>query len=97
MNKLKNILGLFEIEEKVIEQKYSSIMRPPCLPNYFDDMEREEREKELKQMQKELQLLNEEKSEAIDKFYKDLENKISKMTDRELLEAIYKNILTEID
>ena len=30
-------------------------------------------------------------------IYNKLENKISKMTDRELLEAIYKNILTEMD
>ena len=101
MNELKILLEDFKIKENLVRLKYESKI-PPFLPLYCTDRckidEQQAQIKDLaEQASKELEEIEKEKSEAIKEYYKKQDEKISNMTDRELLEAIYKNILNEIN
>lgn len=99
MNELKMILENFRIKEELIKINNEMPLFSPINCIYGDDIK--EYQMQLKEMieqkNKELQQLQKEKIEAIKEYYKRQNEKISNMTDRELLEAIYKNILNEIN
>ena len=90
---LSIILNNFKIKEQIIRLKYES--KIPINPIFSKCNQAIEevfaRAKQLAEEEsKELQELEVEKTNAIENYYKELENKISKMTDRELLEEIYR-------
>ena len=96
MNKLKIILEDFKIRENLIRLKYESKI-PPFSPLYCTDKckidEQQAQIKDLaEQASKELEEIEKEKTEAIKEYYKKQDEKISNMTDRQLLEQVYRGI-----
>ena len=94
---LNIILNNFNIKERIIKLKYESIMPINPIFSKCNQGSIEEMFARVKQLaeeaSKELLELQVEKNNAIESYYKELENKISKMTDRELLEDIYRGKL----
>lgn len=94
--KLKIILENFKIKEDLTRLKYER-----QIPYGTEKCKIDEQQKQIKdlaeQASKELEEIEKEKTETIKEYYKKQDEKISNMTDRELLETIYKNILNEIN
>ena len=94
MNELKIILENFRIREELIKINNEI---PLFLPiNCICESDIKEQQTQIKEMielkNKELQQLQKEKTEAIKEYYKRQKEKISNMTERQLLEEIYKKI-----
>ena len=95
MNELNIILNNYEIEEKLIRLKYENAI-PPLSFLYCTDKckinEYIEQVKELsKKTSQELQKIEKQKTEAIKEYYEKLYKKVSNMSDRKLLEEVYKS------
>lgn len=91
MSELKMILENFRIKEELIKINNEI---PLFLPiNCVCESDIKEQQMRLKEMierkSKELQQLQKEKTEAIKEYYKRQNEKMSNMTDRQLLEEIY--------
>ena len=96
MNKLEIILEDFKIRENLIRLKHESKI-PLFSPLYCTDKckidEQQAQIKDLaEQASKELEEIEKEKTEAIKEYYKKQDEKISNMTDRQLLEQVYRGI-----
>ena len=94
MNELKMILEDFRIREELIKINNEV---PLFLPtNCICESDIKEQQTQIKEMierkNKELQQLQKEKTEAIKEYYKRQKEKISNMTDRQLLEQVYRGI-----
>lgn len=99
MNELKIILEDFRVREYLIQTKYrNELMMFP--PTHFLSKEKIEkfdkkREELVTEFNKELKQLQKEKTEALKEYYKKQDEKISNMTDRQLLEEVYRGILNK--
>lgn len=99
MNELKTILENFKMKENLIRLKYECKI-PPFLPLYCTDRckinEQQAKIKEFgEQASRELEEIAKEKTEALKEYYKNQDEKISNMTDRQLLEEIYIGMLNK--
>ena len=92
MSELSQILENFKIREHLIRLKYEN--RVPQFHNMFciSQCDLEEQQIKIKELaekaSKELEQIAKEKTEAINNYYKELDRKIEKMSDRQLLEEI---------
>lgn len=92
MSELSQILENFKIRERLTRLKYEN--KVPLFHNIFciskGDLEEQQiKIKELaEKAAKELEQIAKEKTEAINNYYKELDRKIEKMSDRQLLEEI---------
>ena len=96
MNELKIILENFRIIENSIQTRYRNILMM-FPPNHFISKEKidefnKRREEVIAEFNKELQQLQKQKTEAIKEYYKKQDEKISNMTDRQLLEEVYRGM-----
>lgn len=94
MNELKIILENFRIREGLIKINNEI---PLFLPtNCICGSDTKEQQTQIKEMverkNKELQQLQKEKTQAIKEYYKKKDEKISNMTDRQLLEETYREL-----
>ena len=99
MKEIKIILEDFKIRENLIRLKYESKI-PPFSPLYCTDRCKiDEQQKQIKylaeQASKELEEIAKEKNKALREYYKKQDERVSNMTDRQLLEEVYRGMLKE--
>ena len=95
MNELKIILENFRIKEELIKINNEIPLFSPIDCVCRNDIKEQQAQikKMLERKNKELQQLQKEKTEALKEYYKKQDEKISNMTDRQLLEEVYRGML----
>lgn len=95
MNELELIKQNYDIKAQIISNTYTTppVLLSACCRSKEEIEQDMQRSKEMAEKRCEkLQENEREKYKAIENYYKEREEKIQKMTDRELLEAIYRRL-----
>ena len=94
MNELKTILENFRIREELIKINNEVPLFLPTICICGSNIKEHQRQlkETLERKNKELQQLQKEKTEAIKEYCKRQNETISNMTDRQLLEQVYRGI-----